>query len=412
MTVHRFAAALLLWGAGISETGLAGNAEPAVPETAAESAATGLLVGKLAEGSAYDRLWSVPVLYLNEQNPLLQEFALQGQLQLQYAAGTEDAGDFGTADRPDSCTWGNIEVRRFRFGMRARMFHALKLHTLWDLYPDFSPRIYQRTAETYATWMPSDAFNLSAGKVELKFTREQEISSRDYLTFERSQMVNQFYGGELTGAWVSGKKIAGGWLYELGAYGNDRRDEFSQFDGGAMILAKAGYDYSAACGLDLGLVEIHYLHNTEPGYQSPGDPKSPPYSDAIAISNSITAGRFGLQAEAAWGNGTLGTPDIRGVSLLPTWFLTENLQAVGLLEYSSSDGPDGIYLPARYEACSPQTGDKKGDAYFATYAGLNYYFYGHKLKAMSGVKYSHLDGGDNGGGFNGWTWLAGLRMMF
>jgi phosphate-selective porin OprO/OprP len=57
-------------------------------------------------------------------------------------------------------------------------------------------------------------------------------------------------------------------------------------------------------------------------------------------------------------------------------------------------------------------GDKKGDAYFASYAGLNYYIDGHRLKLMSGVKYSHLDGGPGGGDFNGWTWLAGLRMAF
>ncbi len=327
------------------------------------------------------------------------------------ATGADDSGDFGTEDRPDACTWGNIEVRRFRFGMRARMFHSLKIHTLWDLYPDLSPRIYQRTAETYLSYMPCDAFNLSAGKVELKFTREQEISSRDYLTFERSQLVNQFYGGELTGAWVSGKNIAGAWLYELGAYSNERRDEWSRFEGGTMILAKLGYDYSESSGFDTALTELHYLHNSEPGYQSPGDPKSPPYSDAVAISNSISEGRFGLQAEAAWGNGTLGKPDVWGVSLLPSWFLTEKLQCAVLFEYCASTEPNGIYLPARYEACSPQAGDQSGDAYFSAYTGLNYYLHGHKLKVMTGVKYTHLEGEEDGGDFNGWTWLAGLRMM-
>ena len=57
-------------------------------------------------------------------------------------------------------------------------------------------------------------------------------------------------------------------------------------------------------------------------------------------------------------------------------------------------------------------GDKKGDAWFAAYTGLNYYIDGHRLKLMSGVKYSHMDGGPGGGDFNGWTWLAGLRMAF
>ena len=56
-----------------------------------------------------------------------------------------------------------------------------------------------------------------------------------------------------------------------------------------------------------------------------------------------------------------------------------------------------MILPTRYEALSPGVGDKSGDAYFAGYAGLNYYFHGHKLKLMSGVKYSYLDGGPAAG---------------
>lgn len=409
MTSKRFAAALLLSGAFFIESGFAGT--PA-PVTTPASGATGLLVGKLAEGSAYDRLWSVPVLYKNEDNPLLQELAFQAQLQTQYVTGSDGSGSFGTYDRPDSCNWGNIEVRRFRFGMRARLFHSIKLHTLWDLYPDLSPRIYQRTAETYISYDHSDAFNLSAGKVELKFTREQEISSRDLLTFERTQLVNQVYGGELTGAWLSGKKIAGGWGYEAGVYSNDRVDEWSQFNGGAMVLAKIRYDYANLSGLDLALAELQYIHNTEPGYVTPGNLASPPYSDGISISNSISQGRFGLQTEAIWADGTLGYADVWGISALPTWSFTEKLQAVGLVEYASSRGSDGIFLPARYEGCSSTAETTRGDSWASCYAGLNYYFYGQKLKAMSGVKYAHLGGDSGGDDFNGWSWLAGMRMMF
>ncbi len=52
---------------------------------------------------------------------------------------------------------------------------------------------------------------------------------------------------------------------------------------------------------------------------------------------------------------------------------------------------------------APGTGDRCGDAYFAGYAGLNYYFYGQKLKVMSGVKYAKMAGGPGGGDFDGWT---------
>lgn len=364
-------------------------------------------------GSVYDRIWGMATLYKDETNPLLQEFAVQGQLQTQYAYGSDDTGHFGSGDMSDSCRWGDVEVRRFRLGLRARMWHSLKFHSLVDLNPDFSPTFYKGIAEMYLTYSRGDAFAFSVGKAELKFTREQEISSKEILTFERSQLVNQFYGGELTGAWVSGKGIAGGLLYELGVYGNDRHDEWTDFDGGAMILGKVGYNYTSSTPFDLAQVELHYLHNTDPGWsEGAGGLASPKYGDCVAVSNDLTEGRFALMTEAFWGDGEVGRPDVFGVSVMPSWSLTKELQAVGLFELAWSGGDNGVFLPTRYEAKSPGAGDKAGDMLGSAYLGLNWYLYGHKLKLMSGVKYTYLDGGPGGGDFDGWSGWMGLRLGF
>ncbi len=408
MTSPRTTAALLWLGAGILGCGSAGTA----PSTAPSPAATGILTGRLAQGSAYDRLWSVPLLYQNAENPLLQELAFQGQLQTQYAYGSDASGNFGSGDLPETGNWGDVDVRRFRLGMKARFLRTLKFHSLLDINPDLSPRIYKRTAEAYLTWAPADAFNLSAGKAELKFTREQEISSREILTLERSQLVNMFYGGELTGAWISGKNIAGGWLYELGAYSNDRTDEFSHFHGGTMILPKIGYNYTKLTAFDNAQVELHYLHNTEPGARSPGDPDSPSFSDALALSNELADGRFTLSTELFFGRGALAQADVFGLTVMPTYYFTDKLQLVTNFQLAGSPQENGVSLPYRYEGQAENSGDARGDAYFAGYAGLDYYFYGHKLKVLSGVKYSYMDGGSGGGDFNGWTFLAGARMAF
>ena len=48
----------------------------------------------------------------------------------------------------------------------------------------------------------------------------------------------------------------------------------------------------------------------------------------------------------------------------------------------------------------------------AAYFGVNYYIYGHKLKLMAGTEYHHMDGGGDGGDFDGWTSTVGLRMSF
>ncbi len=372
----------------------------------------GLFVGKLAEGPAMNQLWSVPVLYQDEANPILQELALQGSLQTQYAYGPDDSGNYGSRDLPEPNTWSDVEVRRFRLGLRARLFEHLKFHSLLDLYPDFSPRAYKRTAEAFFTWSFTEKFNVSAGKTELKFSHEQEISSRDLLVFERSQLVNQMYGGELTGAWISGKNIAGGWIYEIGAYSNDRSDEMSGLEGGTMILSKVGCNYTSLTGFDSAIAQLHYLHNTDPGYVSTGDPASPSYSDGIAVSNELIDGPCGLTTEIFWADGAGGQPDIFGITMMPTYSFTKELKLITSLQLATSPQENGIDLPTRYEGQTSGAGDKSGDLYFAGYAGMNYYFHGQKLKAMTGVKYTGMDGGTGGGDFNGWTFLAGLRLAF
>jgi phosphate-selective porin OprO/OprP len=370
---------------------------------------TGILTGNLAEGTPREKLWSVPLLYRNPANPYLQELTFQGQLQLQYAYGSDDAGQYGSGEIPDDYTWGNIDVRRFRLGMKALMFNSVKFHSLLDLYPDFSPEVYKGIAEAYLAYSVNEAFTLGLGKTEVKFTREMEISSREILPFERSQLVNLFYSGELSGAWISGKGIAGGWLYELGAYSNDITREFTDFGGGTVVLTKVGYNYTHSSGLDFAQAEFHYQHNSEPGYAGPKG-ASPAYSDGIAISNEVTEGRFNLTTEAFWGDGSPEAANTGGFTAMPTWFLSEKLQLVTTFQLAGSSGDQGIPLPKRYEQLVPDGKTMNGDTYFAGYAGLNYYFYGHKLKVMSGVKYSSMTGGDED--FSGWTWLAGFRTCF
>lgn len=375
--------------------------------------ATGWIAGNIAGDTAWDRAWAVPTLYRSPENPLLEELAVTGQIQTQYAYGSEDSGHYGTADLADTSNWGNVEVRRFRIGLKARMFGKLSFLNLTDLNPDFEPRVYKRTPETYLTWAGSDAFNLSAGKSELKFDREQEYSSKEFPLFERTALGNMFYGGELTGIWAAGKGVGGGWLYHLGVYSNDRRDEWPEFNGGAMILGKLGYNYSGVTGYDVAELKFQVLRNTEPGFvATPGGSASPPYSGCVSVSNEIKNGPFGLTVEALWGDGEDGRPDAFGISAVPFWNVTEKLQWISDFEWARSSDDNGVFLPSRYEALAPGAGDASGEAYFAGYTGLTYFIRGHNLKMMSGVKFTRMNGGPGGGDFDGWTWLAGVRMAF
>jgi phosphate-selective porin OprO and OprP len=383
------------------------------PVVADHEDATGWFAGRIPGETAWDRAWELPTLYRSPANPVLQELAFTGQIQTQYAYGSESSGNYGTADLADTSTWGNTEVRRFRIGLKAKMFGKLSFLNLTDLNPDFEPRIYKRTPETYFTWAENAAFNLSVGKSELKFDREQEFSSKEFPLFERTSLGNMFYGGELTGIWATGKGIAGGWLYHLGLYGNDRQDEWPEFNGGMMILGKIGYNYSKLTNFDLAELKFQLLHNTEPGFVADlGGPASPLYSNCVSVSQEIKDGPFGLTVEALWGDGENGRPDAFGISAVPFWNVTENIQWISDFELAASPEENGIFLPTRYETLAPGAGDASGDGYFAAYTGLTYYIRGHNLKLMSGVKYTRMHGGTGGGDFDGWTWLAGVRMAF
>ena len=367
--------------------------------------------------SPAERVKSALTLYQNEDNPFLKSVNLMAQLQLQYAYGSANTGKFGTADWPDGLKWGNLENRRYRLGLRAKFGGGFSLFNLTDLHPDFSDGVYKRTPEMYLTWTHSEAFAVSAGKCELKFNREQEYLSSQFPVFERTALGNMFYGGELTGIWAGGKNLGSGWLYSVGVFSNDRQDEWPRFGGaGAVMVTKIGYDYTSHTPFDAADVRLEWLHNTKPGYRnSSTNPASPLYSNCYSVSNEIRIDRLGFTAELLLGEGANNRSDVGAISTMLRWSFTEKLEFINVLEAARSLDDNGVILPVRYEALSPGLAGGAGDQWFSGYAGLNYYIDGHAIKLMTGVKYSHMEGiPTNSGGdtFDGWTWLAGVRMFF
>ncbi len=409
----------------------AGTDIPAVVDpTTSSSSATGLLVGKLTGDTAMDKAWSAFILYKDENNPILQEFALQGRLQLQTINGKSDGDSFNTSDYKnaghDDEVWGNdIEARRAQFGFKSKWFQNWKLDGQINVDTDghddsnYDNRtLYRSIYDLYLTYAPSDTLNISIGKKEVALGREYEISSKEILTFERGLLTNTLFTGNLTGAWVSGKGIAEHWLYEIGAYGSDRVNEFSNFDAGIVTQLKGGYDYSSTFGLDSAVASVQYMHNSEPGFVGEGG-VSPSFTDSIALTNDITHGRFGLTTDILYGfgfngfvkqNGTstpINQSDLVGITIIPSYFIADGLQIAGRLQLVSSGDRNGIRVPSRYERLV-KGDDERGNTYTSAYLGLNYYLYGHKLKLMSGVEYSMLGGGS----YDGYTFLNGLRFSF
>jgi|GEM_PF-116930 len=423
------------------------------PAAGSSSTATGLLTGNTFIGdTTYDKIWSLFTLYKDDSNPILQEFSLQGRLQVQYADGNSEDGHFDIEDFKNGSpanaqsVWGDhLEARRARLGFKSKWFQYWKLEGQIDVdTTDGFDEFYRDIYDLYLTYAPSDAFNVSIGKTKVKFGREQEISSKEILTFERSLVSNLLFPGELTGAWINGKGLAGHWLYELGVYSNDRSREFSSFNQGTIILGKIGYDYSAQTVLDTAVASFHYMHNTEPGYKESDNNNfyasgSPAFTDSIALTNDITQGRFGLTTDILYGFGfegdaqqagitkALNQTDVFGISIIPSYYIADGLQLVGRFQWATSPNAEpkngaspatsNLGLPNRYEKWAPNA-IPNGDNYTSFYLGLNYYLYGHKLKLMNGIEYSMMDGGIANPGkhqtatYDGYTFLSGLRFSF
>ncbi|MFT4176619.1 MAG: porin [Luteolibacter sp.] len=393
--------------------------------TMSASAASGLFVNGLSGDSAWDKAWSVATLYKDKENPILQEFTLQGRLQVQTIYGEAGGDSFNTSDyrgssgsANDERVWGDsIEVRRARFGFKSKWFNNFKFEGQIDVDTDADPSLYKNIYDLYVTYAPNDAFNASIGKTKVRFSREQEISSTRIVTFERALLSNEFAPGELTGIWFNGKDIAGGWLYEAGIYKNDRQREFtrSESESGHIFLGKVGYDYAEQAGLDAAVTSFHYMRNTNPGYNPPDSENfvtsaSPRFAHSFAITNDITMGKFGLMTEAYYGIGEnegSNQSDVVGLTIIPTYDFTKCLQLVGRLQVASSSDPNGLRVSSRYERLAAGD-DESGNTYTAAYLGLNYYIYGHKLKFMNGIEYSQIGGGT----YDGYTFMSGLRMSF
>ena len=100
------------------------------------------------------------------------------------------------------------------------------------------------------------------------------------------------------------------------------------------------------------------------------------------------------------------------LSVIPSYYIANGLQLVGRFQLANSDAGNGITVPSRYERLSKlpsgANNDEKGNTYASAYMGLNYYIYGHKLKLMNGIEYSHMGGGD----YDGYTAMTGLRFSF
>jgi hypothetical protein len=350
--------------------------------------------------SIYYRIWSIPKVYQNPDNPIIEEFDVIGRFQFDYFNVKSDRGSTSFA-----------EIRRFRLGEDAWFAKGhLEIMTEIDTaLRSFNTAsiFYNRFTNLYGKLWICDAFNVRFGKFEPHFGYDREFSDTQQKFFERSFYDDQIIGGTdyTPGVEVSGKFGHLGYMAMI--YSTNTNKELGRFDGGQGYQAELSYDFSKPLHVTKALWALDYLH---------ADGKSPTTNvfthcrDAAATYFDFTNQRFSLVTQFGYDHQVDHLGDIFDFHIMPSYMLTDKLEVTFRYELGLASEKNGISSLNREQQT---VGTFSGNNYNAGYLGLNYYLYGMKLRLMAGEEYANLTGGTGPkANFSGWTTWVGFRLYF
>jgi phosphate-selective porin OprO/OprP len=345
--------------------------------------------------SIYDKIWGrLTNWYDNKENPVVQRIVFTGRYHHDFAAVRADQGDIDE--------WN---VRRMRLGPRITFLRNYLFHIEAEVNPQERNPFYMRLTDAYVQWTKNPALVITVGKHSVPFTQEGGTSSRELLTIDRSNLANNIWFGQeyMPGVSVGGRR--GQWTYRGSLYSAGAMNrEFGEFNGGVFTMAVVGYDLSRKLGVREATVIGNYL------YQQPdvNNTFTRRFEHITSVNFRFEEGRVGTRGDLSTAVGYLGQRDAWSFMLMPYFNATDKLQFVGRYTFVDSDGPNGVSL-ATYENRVVTRG--ASDEYTEGYVGVNYYFYGHRLKLQSGVAFASMqDRANDGGAYSGTSWVTGLRI--
>jgi phosphate-selective porin OprO/OprP len=349
-----------------------------------------------ADDGGYQRIWQQAVLYEStDEAAWLRRFALSGRAHGDYAWFDADEGDY------DDLRW-----RRFRFGFTADLAYdwTVRLEGDFDFNNDLRDT-YQRLTDAHMDKRVGENTSLKILKHSAGFTLDGATSSKKLLTPERNNLTNNlwFTAEYFTGTSVSGKpekRLS----YKAGVFASDDSDEIGVDGASYFTLLSAGYSLAPDLGLETALINLDYVYNDKDPAANTRD-----FSHVISLSSKWGRGNWGLWTDLSAGDGHYSQRDVWGLVLMPFYAFSERTQLVARYTYLDSDGDNGLRLN-RYES---SVVDGRGDRYDEYFLGLNLYFYGHRLKWQNGLHFTRMeDDADDGGEYDGWGLISGLRIYW
>jgi phosphate-selective porin OprO/OprP len=345
--------------------------------------------------SKYDQVWSRAKLFQSNGDTFLKSVQLSGRFQVDQAyldAGREDHSE--------------TNIRRMRLGVKVAFLDHFLLHAEAEYDPQDGEPIYQRLTDTYVAWSPSEAVELTVGKHSAPFTMDGMTSSKELIVIDRSALTNNIW---FTEEYIPGVSVGGkvdNVSYHTGIYSSGARDRgFGDSNGGEFWLGTVGYNFAERLGVDAATLSVNLVDNDP--HAANGFTR--PLEHIVSVNFDYRKSRFGLRSDVSTATGYLGQPDLTALMVMPYYDLRPGVQLVARYTYVDSDGPNGVRF-GRYES---ELVSGRGDEYREAYFGMNYYFYGHKLKLQTGLQYAEMnDAAGDGGAYTGWSWTSGFRLSW
>ena len=355
-----------------------------------------------------NKLVGLGKLYRDDSNPFVEEFDITGRFQLDYYHVDADSG---IPSKYSDASF--LEIRRFRLGEDA-WFADRHLEIKADLDTNLDSRkatrvFYNRMTNLFANFVVDDAFKLKVGKYEPHFGYDREVSDTLQPFFERSFFDDQVFGHPandyVTGASAYG--TIGHFGYLGGMFSDNVNKEFGTFNGGQSYLGEINYDFKSALSIDKALWTLDYMHMA--GLSAHTNVFNTMHN-ALATYFDCKRGPIGLVTQFGYGNGVASKGDIYDLMIMPTYDVTDKLQAEARYALGLGTEANSITILNRQES---QAAKGTGSTINSLYLGMNYFICGYNLRLMAGVQYDHLSGGTGAhANFDGWTPLVGLRTFF
>ena len=340
----------------------------------------------------FDEIWGITTIYGDPEEKDKPFVKLRGRYQgQQYWADGDAASNNG---------WEN---RRIRLGLDATLSERLEFSFDFNMYRQGGDNLINNFDYISFNYAISDDTDISFGKLRRNpLTREDGTSSTKILTLERSILTTRFFIDNVGGAYINHKE--GNWTLGAGILKGSTEEDLRlpTLDGATLFQVNIANQIS-----DITEVRLDYLNN-------PGDPDNndvEAFRHVVSLNSSTQSGPLGLITDIIYAEALPeARGDLFGIVILPHYMLTQRLQLVGRYTYTSSNAGNGIRIPRRYERATVPEGFEFGDEHQAIYAGVNYYFYGHKFKLTSGIEYTDFE--SENGNTSAITASAAFRMYF